>query len=68
MPEVEIIYKARISVLSVLLRRCSAVVTPQVAALNTSAKALARDRRSFWLTKVSNPVLAAFLILLVLIP
>ena len=65
MPDVEIIYKARISVQSVLLRRCSAVVTPLVAAaLYTSAKALARDRRSFWLTKVSNPVLAAFLIVL----
>lgn len=44
------------------------MVTPLVAALYTSAKALARDRRSLWLTKVSNPVLAAFLILLVLIP
>lgn len=64
MPDVEIIYKARISVLSVLLRRSSAVVTPLVAALYTSAKALARDRRSSWLTKVSNPVLAAFLIVL----
>jgi hypothetical protein len=61
---VKIIYKARISVLSVLLRRSSAVVTPLVAALYTSAKALARDRGSFWLTKVSNPVLTAFLIVL----
>jgi len=44
------------------------VVTPLVAALYALAKALARDRGSFWLTKVSNPVIAAFLILLVLIP
>jgi hypothetical protein len=48
-----------------LLRRSSAVVTPLVAAaLYTSAKALARDRGSFWLTKVSNPVLTVFLIVL----
>ncbi|MEM4651221.1 MAG: hypothetical protein QW086_05270 [Pyrobaculum sp.] len=62
----KIIYKARISVLSVLLRRSSAVVTPLVAvALYTSAKALARDERSLWLMfKVSNPVLTAFLIVL----
>lgn len=47
-----------------LLRRRSAVVTPLVAALYTSAKALARHKRSLWLTKVSNPVLTAFLIVL----
>jgi hypothetical protein len=35
-----------------------------VAALYTSAKALAIDSRSFWLTKVSNTVLTAFLIVL----
>ena len=64
-PDVKIIYKAKISVLSVLLRRGSAVVTPLAAALNTSAKALARDERSFWLIfKVSNPVLATSLIML----
>ena len=36
------IYKARFSVFSVSLSRSSAVVTPLVAALYTSAKALAR--------------------------
>ena len=41
------------------------MITPLVAAaLYTSAKALAIDRRSFWLTKVSNPVLTVFLIVL----
>ena len=66
MPDVKIIFKARISVQSMLLRRSSAVVTPLVAAaaLYTSAKALARDRGSFWLTKFSNTVLTAFLIVL----
>jgi hypothetical protein len=34
------------------------------AALYTSAKALARDERSLWLTKFSSTVLTAFLIVL----
>jgi CBS domain containing-hemolysin-like protein len=59
---VKIIYKAGISVQSML---SSAVVTPLVAAaLYTSAKALARDERSLWLTKFSSTVLTAFLIVL----
>ncbi len=59
------IYKARISMQSMLLRRSSAVVTPLVAAaLYTSAKVLARHKRSLWLTKVSNTVLTAFLVVL----
>ncbi len=49
-----------------LLRRSSAVVTPLVAAaLYTSAKVLARHKRSLWLMfKFSNTVLTAFLIVL----